>query len=141
MQGFADILKKLRKNNNMTQDILAEKLGIKRSTVGMYETGKRRPDIDMIGKIAKVFDVDIDSLLGEKAERDNEKKLNRRDELDIAKKLKDTFELLENANDGLMFDGEPLDERERELLKISLENSLRIGKKIAKEKYTPKKYR
>ena len=53
----------------------------------------------------------------------------------------DTFELLENANDGLMFDGEPLSEKERELLKISLENSLRIGKQIAKEKYTPKKYR
>ncbi|MBR1738503.1 MAG: helix-turn-helix transcriptional regulator, partial [Firmicutes bacterium] len=39
MDEFANILKKLRKDNDMTQDTLAEKLGIKRSTVGMYETG------------------------------------------------------------------------------------------------------
>ena len=39
-----------------------------------------------------------------------------------------------------MFRGEPLDDKTRELLRISLENSLRIAKLDAK-KYTPKKYR
>ena len=51
--------------------------------------------------------------------------------------------MIENSQDGLMFDGEPLelDDLTKELLKQSLENSMRMAKKIAKEKYTPKKYK
>ncbi|MCS4474814.1 hypothetical protein JQ032_00975 [Clostridium botulinum] len=40
-----------------------------------------------------------------------------------------------------MFDGEPIDDETRELLRISLENSMRLAKEIAKKKYTPKKYK
>ena len=46
-----------------------------------------------------------------------------------------------DSADGLMFDGEPLDDITRELLETSLRNSLEMAKKIAKQKYTPKKYR
>ena len=48
---------------------------------------------------------------------------------------------LSALQDGLMFSGEPLDEETKELLKASLENSIRIAKINAKEKFTPKKYR
>ncbi len=40
-----------------------------------------------------------------------------------------------------MFDGEVMDDNTRELLKASLENSMRIAKINAKQKFTPKKYR
>lgn len=40
-----------------------------------------------------------------------------------------------------MFDGEPMDDETRELLYISLKNSLEVSKRMAKQKYTPKKYR
>ncbi len=40
-----------------------------------------------------------------------------------------------------MFDGEPMDDMTRELLETSIRNSLEMAKKIAKQKYTPKKYR
>ena len=49
--------------------------------------------------------------------------------------------LLEEAGDGLMFDGEPLDEETRQLLRASLENQLEMTKRLAKQKFTPKKYR
>ena len=39
-----------------------------------------------------------------------------------------------------MFDGEPLDEESRDLLLASLENSLKLGKMMAKKKFTPKKF-
>jgi len=48
---------------------------------------------------------------------------------------------LGSSEEALMFDGEPLDEETRELLRASLKNQLEMTKKIAKEKYTPKKYR
>lgn len=40
-----------------------------------------------------------------------------------------------------MFDGEPMDEETKELLRVSLENGVRIAKISAKKKFTPKKYR
>ena len=49
--------------------------------------------------------------------------------------------ILESQQEALMFSGEPLDDHTRELLKASLENSIRIAKINAKEKYTPKKYK
>lgn len=67
--------------------------------------------------------------------------LNTRDEKDIERRLQETLSCLELQQDGLMFSGEPLDDETRELLKISLENSLRIAKVNAKQKFTPKKYR
>ena len=66
--------------------------------------------------------------------------LNKKDEKDIAKKLDETLGQLESS-DGLMFDGEVLDEETKELLKISLENALRTAKVTAKKKFTPKKYK
>lgn len=67
--------------------------------------------------------------------------LNKRDERDIAKRLEQTLNDLEQNQDGLMFSGEPLDDETKELLKASLENSIRIAKINAKQKFTPKKYR
>lgn len=67
--------------------------------------------------------------------------LTARDEKDIARRLQQTLSELEAGQDGLMFSGEPLDDETRELLKISLENSIRLAKVTAKEKFTPKKYK
>ena len=67
--------------------------------------------------------------------------LSKKDEKDISKKLTDILESLELEQDALMFDGQALDDTTRELLKASLENSLKIGKINAKEKFTPKKYK
>lgn len=51
------------------------------------------------------------------------------------------LEQLDNYQEALMFDGEILDDDTRELLKDSLINSLKVGKVIAKQKYTPNKYK
>ena len=67
--------------------------------------------------------------------------LTRRDERDIAKRLDMILGDLGDAEASLMFDGEPIDDETRELLRISLQNQLEISKRIAKQKFTPKKYR
>ena len=43
MGNFQNIFKELRITNGMTQTEAAKKLGISRSTIGMYETGAREP--------------------------------------------------------------------------------------------------
>ena len=64
MGNFQNIFKQLRLSSGLTQVEMAEKLGISRSTIGMYETGAREPDFDTLEKIADFFNVDIDYLLG-----------------------------------------------------------------------------
>lgn len=64
MGEFARRLKKLRKNKHLTQDKLAPELGISRSTLGMYETGKREPDFETLETIADYFNVDMNYLMG-----------------------------------------------------------------------------
>ena len=64
MGNFQNIFKRLRTSSGLTQAEMAEKLGISRSTIGMYETGAREPDFETLEKIADFFNVDTDYLLG-----------------------------------------------------------------------------
>lgn len=57
-------LKQLRKDHKLTQDEIAGKLGIARSTYSGYETGKAEPDNLTLQKIADLFQVSTDYLLG-----------------------------------------------------------------------------
>lgn len=61
-------LKELRKLNQITQINFAKKIGVTAGAVGLWETGKRLPDIEMVFKIAKMFNVSTDYLLGEDLE-------------------------------------------------------------------------
>lgn len=61
---FAERLKKLRKANNMTQQELADTLGVSNKSVSRWETGGY-PDVAMLGPLAKALGVTVDDLLGE----------------------------------------------------------------------------
>ena len=63
MRDIGKNIKDLRIRKQLTQDALAEKLFVTRQTVSNYETGKSRPDIDMLIQIAEVMDADIHELL------------------------------------------------------------------------------
>lgn len=64
MGSFQSVLKSLRKSSGLTQDELANKLDVSRSTIGMYESGAREPDYETLETIADFFNVDTDYLLG-----------------------------------------------------------------------------
>ncbi len=57
-------ISELRKSRNMTQHKLSEMLGVRQETVSMIEQGKRKPSLFFIKKIANIFEVDYDVLLG-----------------------------------------------------------------------------
>lgn len=59
---------------------------------------------------------------------------------DIAKGLEKIMSGLE-SDEAIAFNGEPLDDETKELMRVSLENSMRLAKQIAKKKFTPKKYK
>ena len=64
MGEFRNIFKELRKAAGLSQAEMAKKLGISRSTAGMYETGQREPDFETLEVIADFFNVDVDYLIG-----------------------------------------------------------------------------
>lgn len=63
MAGVGKNIRNLRVSKKMTQDDLAGKLFVSRQTVSNYETGKSRPDIEMLVKIAEVLETDPNSLI------------------------------------------------------------------------------
>ena len=61
---FAQRLKQLRAENQMTQVQLAEKLGVSKGTVAMWETDKRSPSFEMLAEMTNLFDRRMDYILG-----------------------------------------------------------------------------
>lgn len=66
MGDFPNIFKHIREKSGLTQQQLADKLGISRSAVGMYEKGEREPNFETLELIADTFNVDMNYLLGKK---------------------------------------------------------------------------
>ena len=60
---FKDNLIQLRKIHNMSQEELADRLGVTRQTVSKYETGESLPDIEKCAAIASIFGVTMDDLI------------------------------------------------------------------------------
>ena len=72
---FARILQDLREDRDISRKDLAMVLNISVSTLGMYEQGRREPNIDMLIKIANYFDVSIDFLVGRSFKNENNEML------------------------------------------------------------------
>lgn len=62
--GHSNIMRKLRKERELTQKELAEKLGIGESTYCGYENFSREPSYELLIRIADFFGVSLDYLLG-----------------------------------------------------------------------------
>ena len=61
MQGM---LKKLRENNNLTQEQMAERLMVTRQAVSRWENGETQPNTETLKLLSREFNVSINTLLG-----------------------------------------------------------------------------
>lgn len=55
----------LRRRLSLTQDQFAQKLGIKRSLIGAYEEGRAEPRLELLQKMAELFSMSVDQLIGQ----------------------------------------------------------------------------
>lgn len=134
-------IKQRRTQLGYSVDEIALKIGKNRATVYRYENSDIG-DIPtgVLEPLSKALNTTPAQLMGwEEDEKDPA--LTEKDKRDIADAMRKFIEQLGDSNQALMFDGEPLDEESRDLLLASLENSLKMGKLMAKKKFTPKKYR
>lgn len=77
-----DNLKRIRKENNLSQEQLAEKLGVSRQAVSKWESGQSYPEMDKVLTICKLFNYNIDELMNEnvkevKENKDSKNNLNK----------------------------------------------------------------
>lgn len=62
MISYSETLKNLRKKYELTQNQIAQKIGIDRSTYAYYERGDTKPDFECILKLTKLYNMDVDSF-------------------------------------------------------------------------------
>lgn len=64
MQNFGETIKRLRKASDLTQTQFADKLGVHLQTISKWERGLSEPDFALLGEIASVLSVSLETLLG-----------------------------------------------------------------------------
>ncbi len=76
---FGEKLKMLREKNKLTQEQLAKKFNILKSSVSMYENNVRLPSIELIKEFANYFHVSLDYLLDNKTNNTIDNELNEQE--------------------------------------------------------------
>lgn len=134
---FYEKLQKLMNARNIRPVDISRATNIATSSFSDWKAGRSKPKLDKLQILADYFGIPVSYFTDEEPKEDN---FSARDQRDIKRTLDKTLEAL-TSGEALMFDGEPIDEETTELLKSSIENSIRMAKALAKKKYTPKKYR
>lgn len=88
---FGKRLKSLRKQAGLTQLQLAERIGVTKSVVSFYELQERSPSPDVLVKLARIFHVSTDYLLG----------LDQNETIDVSGLSEDDVALLQTLTDSL----------------------------------------
>jgi transcriptional regulator with XRE-family HTH domain len=164
LSEFHKRLRQAMERSNIKQSELCEKTGIGKSSISQYLSGDYEPKQRNIYKIATALNVSPAYLMGYTNDPENYATLDLienpnllapalipnnlptltpKDERNIQKRLKALLDDFAPNNGALAYyDGEePMSDEDRELIRISLENTLRMAKQMAKQKFTPKKYR
>ena len=75
--NFSDNLKRIRKDNNLSQEELAEKLGVSRQSVSKWESNQAYPEMDKIVQLCKLFNLNMDELINKDIKEVNETKQSK----------------------------------------------------------------
>lgn len=101
----------LRESRNLSQSELAKLMGIHNSYISKIESGTRKVSTSELNKLAEIFDVSTDYLLGRK---ENESSTEKQENKDLKKFLED------NLDNGMTFGDGEVTEEDREKLEIAL---------------------
>ncbi|GED35000.1 helix-turn-helix transcriptional regulator [Brevibacillus centrosporus] len=138
--SIGEKIKSYRKKTGLTQAMLADKANMSRSYLADVERDRYNPSVDTLKAIADALNIPLTQLLDDESSIHNPNDLSPKEERDIAIDLEKMVNDL-HSSESLGFYGEAMDEESKELLRISLENTLRLAKQMAKQKFTPKKHR
>ena len=139
--GISENIKLLREQYGLSQKELGQIAGVSDKAVSTWKQGLKEPRMGAIQKIADHFGIQKSNIIEDNGLQSQSVTLTPRDERQIAADLEKMLADLDSKNSMAAMGGTVEDDEDRELLKASLQATMRLAKKIAKEKYTPKKYR
>lgn len=91
LEKIAELIKKKRKEKNLTQEQLAKKLNVTEKAISRWETGRGTPDISLLIPLAKALDVNVSEILEGKEDKTINKNIEEILEyIDVSKKRKNT---------------------------------------------------
>jgi transcriptional regulator with XRE-family HTH domain len=115
----------LRKQNKVTQEILSKAIGVSRTTLAHYEIGRRKPDYEILQKIADFFSVSTDYLLGRNFTAE---------EQEAYTKIQNNVPLDKIAAEHeISFNGQVLNQAEKEQMLLFVETLLKMKKSAKKD--------
>ncbi|PRX18098.1 transcriptional regulator with XRE-family HTH domain [Orenia metallireducens] len=124
---FKKRIRQLRKEHKLTQQQLADKIGVGRATIAGYETKGKEPGYDTLKKLAEIFNVSTDYLLGH---TDNRQNPNDK----IKSAISDDPELLEFWNElSQREDLQLLFKQTRDLPKEAIQDVINIIRRIERD--------
>lgn len=155
---LGDVIKTYRMEHSLSMDEFAKRSGLSKGYISMLEknrnpkTGKPIiPSILTYQSVAKAMSTSVDILMrtvdkeqlvsleqSPAPASDDLPALTQRDERQIARDLENIVDSLDGA--AAMSD-DPEDDEDREMLKAALLHAMTLSKRMAKKKFTPKKYR
>jgi transcriptional regulator with XRE-family HTH domain len=129
-------LVKLRKQRDLTQGVLAKKLGVELNTVWKWENGKITPSVESVKKIADFFNITVDELLNGPAK--NELKIEfvwEVEDMDVMNIESNKFNFGFRGNDVLLWGAMPDDADDESVAQAIVRQirAARIGKKATNE--------
>lgn len=142
MDTLGDRLKIARQKRGLKQTEVMKRVNINNKTLSGYENNVSDPDTNTLVILAELYDVSHQWLLtGEGKMKVSENiTLSEKEEQSLVadlQKILDGFE-----GNFASYDGKTPEEIEdQELLKAALQQSMRLAKRVAKEKFTPNKYK
>ena len=144
--GIGSILAKLLAEKGMTATDLARLANVKVTTIySIIKRDNTKVDLDILIRISNVLGVPVEYFhtgkYDSKLADDDLPPLTYRDEREIARDLEKMLADMDDKNAMAATGGTVDDDEDRELLKASLLTSMQLAKRIAKKKFTPKKYR
>jgi transcriptional regulator with XRE-family HTH domain len=141
--GIGERIRAKRKEIKLKQSELGNLVNVSPQVISNWERGYTDPNHDDVARLAAALDCSTDYLHGRKPDEPRKSQLpslSLKDERDIAKKLENILDAMD-SDTALSFDGEPMDEETKELVRAAIESNLKLTKQLAKRKFTPKKYR
>ncbi|MCT1904079.1 helix-turn-helix domain-containing protein [Oceanobacillus sojae] len=139
--SLVERIKSLCDEKKVTFAEVERKTGISNGQIRRWDNSS--PKIDNVRKVAEYFDVSTDYLLG-RTDKKRYYDLTDKDEKDVDKELERILNNAESNFGFAAFDGETpseTDKEDYEMYVAAMRDAIRLHKRLAKKKFTPKKYR
>lgn len=129
MATFGERFKEERKSKGLTQEQLAKKFFLNKSSISRYEKDAQIPEMPTLEKIADFFQVSIDYLLGKSDIKKQSIENEESEDKDIEQMIDELME-----QQGLMLCGEPMSDTDKILLRNSIRSTIELAKTMRNRK-------